>query len=140
MLGDAMAKFHFWVTFTGAYLIFFPMHYLGLMGLPRRYFETEGIMIMPESGHSLNAFISIMAFIVGFAQLVFVFNLIWSLRHGKPSGPNHGGPRRWNGRRPPPRRRMAIGAITCPMSIAGPMITACPAPRRISFPRTSPAR
>ncbi|UXN72005.1 cbb3-type cytochrome c oxidase subunit I [Devosia neptuniae] len=88
MLGDAMAKFHFWVTFLGAYLIFFPMHYLGLMGLPRRYFETEGIMIMPESGHSLNAFISIMAFIVGFAQLVFVFNLIWSLRYGRPSGPN----------------------------------------------------
>ena len=64
------------------------MHYLGLMGLPRRYFSTADIQIMPDSAHTLNAFISIMAFIVGFAQIVFVFNLIWSLRHGKPSGPN----------------------------------------------------
>lgn len=88
MLGDAMAKFHFWVTFLGAYLIFFPMHYLGLMGAPRRYFESSDILIMPPSAATLNAFISVMAFIVGFAQIVFVFNLIWSLRHGKESGPN----------------------------------------------------
>jgi cytochrome c oxidase subunit 1 len=88
MLGDAMGKFHFWVTFLGAYLIFFPMHYLGLMGAPRRYFESSDILIMPPSAAALNAFISIMAFTVGFAQIVFVFNLIWSLRHGKESGPN----------------------------------------------------
>lgn len=88
MLGDAMAKFHFWVTFLGAYLIFFPMHYLGLMGVPRRYFESSDIDIMPASAHGLNVFISVMAFAVGFAQIVFVFNLIWSLRHGKASGPN----------------------------------------------------
>ncbi|KKB83887.1 cytochrome C oxidase [Devosia limi DSM 17137] len=88
MLGDLLGKFHFWVTFVGAYLIFFPMHYLGLMGLPRRYFDTADIMIMPASAHTLNAFISIMAFIVGFAQITFVFNLVWSLRHGKPAGPN----------------------------------------------------
>jgi cytochrome c oxidase subunit I len=88
MLGDAMGKFHFWVTFLGAYLIFFPMHYLGLIGLPRRYFESSDIVVIPESAISLNAFISIMAFIVGFAQIVFVFNLIWSLRHGKLAGGN----------------------------------------------------
>ncbi|HTM76001.1 MAG TPA: cbb3-type cytochrome c oxidase subunit I [Devosia sp.] len=88
LLDDTLAKFHFWVTFLGAYLIFFPMHYLGLMGVPRRYFESGDIAIMPPSAASLNAFISIMAFIVGFAQIVFVFNLIWSRRHGKPSGPN----------------------------------------------------
>ena len=88
MLNDGLAKFHFWVTFLGAYLIFFPMHYLGLMGVPRRYFESSDIAIMPPSAATLNAFISIMAFTVGFAQIVFVFNLIWSLRHGKASGPN----------------------------------------------------
>jgi cytochrome c oxidase subunit 1 len=88
MLGDAMGKFHFWVTFLGAYLIFFPMHYLGLMGVPRRYFESADIAIMPPSAHGLNVFISVMAFTVGFAQLVFVFNLVWSLRHGRASGPN----------------------------------------------------
>jgi cytochrome c oxidase subunit 1 len=44
--------------------------------------------LLSESAHNLNAFISIMAFIVGFAQLVFLFNLIWSIRHGKPAGGN----------------------------------------------------
>lgn len=88
MLNDGLAKFHFWVTFLGAYLIFFPMHYLGLMGVPRRYFESFDLGILPESAHALNAFISIMAFTVGFAQIVFVFNLIWSRKHGKEAGGN----------------------------------------------------
>src|SRR5690606_13267274 len=39
MLDEAMGQIHFWVTFLGAYAIFFPMHYLGLMGVPRRYHE-----------------------------------------------------------------------------------------------------
>src|SRR5213083_1367401 len=39
MLNEVLGKFHFWVTFLGAYLIFFPMHYLGLLGVPRRYVE-----------------------------------------------------------------------------------------------------
>ncbi|NGN42056.1 cytochrome c oxidase subunit I [Mesorhizobium sp. CGMCC 1.15528] len=88
MLNHAMGMFHFWVTFVGAYLIFFPMHYLGLMGVPRRYNELSDMGLIGESAHHLNAFISIMAFIVGFAQLVFLFNLIWSIRHGKEAGGN----------------------------------------------------
>ena len=39
MLNETLGKLHFWVTFLGAYAIFFPMHYLGLMGIPRRYHE-----------------------------------------------------------------------------------------------------
>ena len=39
MLNDTLGKIHFWVTFLGAYAIFFPMHYLGLMGIPRRYHD-----------------------------------------------------------------------------------------------------
>ena len=58
------------------------------MGVPRRYFESSDILVMSESAMTLNAFISIMAFIVGFAQMVFLFNLLWSIRHGKPSGGN----------------------------------------------------
>ncbi|RUM97465.1 cytochrome c oxidase subunit I [Pseudaminobacter arsenicus] len=88
MLNEAMGQFHFWVTFLGAYLIFFPMHYLGLMGVPRRYNELGDMALLSESAHQLNAFISIMAFIVGFAQLVFLFNLIWSIRHGREAGGN----------------------------------------------------
>jgi cytochrome c oxidase subunit 1 len=88
MLDDGLAKFHFWVTFLGAYAIFFPMHYLGLLGMPRRYHDIGETNFIPASAHDLNAFISIVALIVGFAQMVFVFNLVWSLFKGKESGPN----------------------------------------------------
>ncbi|ESY74699.1 cytochrome c oxidase subunit I [Mesorhizobium sp. M1050] len=88
MLNEMLGRFHFWVTFLGAYLIFFPMHYLGLMGVPRRYAELTDMTVMTESAHHLNSFISIMAFIVGFAQMVFLFNLIWSIRHGREAGGN----------------------------------------------------
>ncbi|WP_134495115.1 cytochrome c oxidase subunit I [Microvirga pakistanensis] len=88
MLNDALGKLHFWITFLGAYAIFFPMHYLGLMGVPRRYYEIGEMSFVPPSAHMLNAFITIVALIVGAIQLVFVFNLFWSLRHGRPSGGN----------------------------------------------------
>lgn len=88
MLSVPLGQFHFWVTFLGAYLIFFPMHYLGLMGVPRRYYEMGETAIYPQSAHDLNIFITVMALLVGAAQLVFVFNLIWSLRHGREAGGN----------------------------------------------------
>lgn len=88
MLNDTLGKLHFWVTFLGAYAIFFPMHYLGLMGVPRRYHDIADMSFVPQSAHTLNAFITIVALIVGAVQLVFVFNLFWSLRHGRPSGGN----------------------------------------------------
>src|SRR5215203_1467908 len=88
MFNDALGKLHFWVTFVGAYVIFFPMHYLGLLGVPRRYHDIAGTSFIPESAQTLNAFISIAAFVVGFAQIIFLFNLIWSLFRGKESGPN----------------------------------------------------
>src|SRR4051794_12890541 len=88
MLDETLGKFHFWVTFLGAYAIFFPMHYIGLLGAPRRYHEMTGTSFIPHSAETLNAFISVAAFIVGFAQMVFLFNLIWSLFRGKEAGPN----------------------------------------------------
>jgi cytochrome c oxidase subunit 1 len=88
MLDDALGKLHFWVTFVGAYAIFFPMHYVGLLGVPRRYYEMGQTAFVPSSEHTLNEFITVAALIVGAAQLVFLFNLFWSLRHGRPSGGN----------------------------------------------------
>lgn len=83
MLNEAMGHVHFWITFLGAYAIFFPMHYLGLMGVPRRYYELGETAFIPDSAHTLNIFITVAALIVGAAQLLFVFNLEWSLRWGK---------------------------------------------------------
>jgi cytochrome c oxidase subunit 1 len=88
MLDDTMGKVHFWVTFLGAYAIFFPMHYLGLLGVPRRYHTIGETSFVPASAADLNAFISVVALVVGAAQLLFLFNLFWSLRHGRQSGPN----------------------------------------------------
>ena len=88
MLNEALGKFHFWVTFLGAYLIYFPMHYLGLMGVPRRYYALGETAFIPQSAQQLNAFITVAALIVGFAQMVFLFNLISSLFKGKHAGRN----------------------------------------------------
>src|SRR3979490_3049318 len=41
MLNEALGRFHFWVSFLGAYAVFFPMHYLGLLGMPRRYHDIR---------------------------------------------------------------------------------------------------
>ena len=88
MLNAAMGHIHFWITFLGAYAIFFPMHYLGLMGVPRRYYELGETAFIPPSAHTLNMFITVAALIVGAAQLLFLFNLAWSLRWGKEAGGN----------------------------------------------------
>jgi cytochrome c oxidase subunit 1 len=88
MLNDTMGKFHFWVTFLGTYAIYYPMHYLGFLGVPRRYYALGNTVFIPESAHSLNEAITIAALIVGAVQVVFLYNLIWSYFHGKPSGGN----------------------------------------------------
>jgi cytochrome c oxidase subunit 1 len=88
MLNEPLGQFHFWVTFLGAYLIYFPMHYLGFVGVPRRYFEIGETSFVPPSAATLNEFITIMVLIVGFAQIVFIFNMVWSLFKGKEAGDN----------------------------------------------------
>ena len=88
MLDETMGKIHVWISFLGAYLIFLPMHYVGLVGVPRRYFELGETSFAPASVQTLNAFISIMGFIVGAAQVLFAYNIIRSLSKGKPSGGN----------------------------------------------------
>ena len=88
MLDDRLGQFHFWVTFLGTYAIYFPMHYLGVLGMPRRYHSFEGYQFIPASAHALNAFITVAALIVGATQLVFVFNLVWSTFRGRKADPN----------------------------------------------------
>src|SRR6266850_1047010 len=49
MMNGMLGNFHFWVTFLGAYAIYFPMHYIGLLGVPRRYFEMGDMAFVPKS-------------------------------------------------------------------------------------------
>lgn len=88
MLNEAMGQIHFWVTFLGAYAIFFPMHYVGLVGVPRRYYEIGEPAFLTAPVDGLNAFISAAALLVGAVQILFLFNLFWSLRRGRQAGPN----------------------------------------------------
>ena len=88
MLDDRLGHLHFWITFLGTYLIYFPMHYLGVLGMPRRYYNFDGYKFIPPSAFSLNEFITVVALIVGAAQMLFIFNLAWSLWRGRVASPN----------------------------------------------------
>ena len=88
MLNDTLGKTHFWITFLGTYAIYYPMHYLGFLGVPRRYYAIENTNFIPESAQTLNAGITVAALIVGVAQLIFIYNLIVSYFRGKESGGN----------------------------------------------------
>ncbi|QDP01324.1 cbb3-type cytochrome c oxidase subunit I [Thalassotalea sp. PS06] len=103
-LNNTMGKWHFWLTFLGTYAIYLPMHYLGFLGIPRRYFAMGDSQLMSESAVQLNASITISALIVGVVQLVFIFNLFWSLRHGKkaPANPWSGTTLEWQTPQTPP--------------------------------------
>ncbi len=88
MLDDRLGRVHFWGTFIGSYSIYFPMHYLGILGVPRRYYAIENLDFIPASAHSVNVSITIAALVVAAFQLVFLYNLFRSYFNGKPSGPN----------------------------------------------------
>jgi cytochrome c oxidase subunit I len=88
MLNDTLGKLHFWVTFLGTYTIYFPMHYLGFVGVPRRYYAFDNFEFIPPSAQKLQAFITVAALIVGVFQLVFIFNLVWSTFKGRRADSN----------------------------------------------------
>ncbi len=83
-----MAKVHFWLTFTSAYALYLPMHYLGFLGVPRRYFAYGGAEFIPASAQSLNVGITMASIVLATVQLLFIINLIWALKNGKPVGGN----------------------------------------------------
>ena len=86
MMNEPLGKLHFWLTFVGAYCIFMPFHYLGLIGNVRRYQSFVDDFMAPYI--SLHKFITIAALITGGAQFIFLFNLIYSRFKGKPASDN----------------------------------------------------
>ena len=83
MLDETLGRIHFWVTFIGAYSIFLPLHYIGFQGVPRRYFEMGETNFIPPSVQDLNAFVTVVAVMVGFAQILFFYNLFKSMSSGE---------------------------------------------------------
>src|SRR6187397_3462434 len=81
-LNNTLAYIHFWVTIVGAYLIFWPMHYMGMAGMPRRYYDFANWESFKMFA-GLNEFISLVTMIVFAAQLMFVFNFFYSIFKGR---------------------------------------------------------
>ncbi|HEY5406818.1 MAG TPA: cbb3-type cytochrome c oxidase subunit I [Ginsengibacter sp.] len=81
-MNNTLAYIHFWITISGAYCIFWPMHYEGLAGMPRRYYDFSNWESFKMFG-GLNEFISIVALIVFSVQLLFIFNFFYSIFKGR---------------------------------------------------------
>jgi len=82
LMNNTLAYIHFWTTFVGAYLIFWPMHYEGLAGMPRRYYDFSNWESFKMFA-GLNTFISIVAIVVFAAQFLFIFNFFYSIYKGR---------------------------------------------------------
>ena len=82
MMDEKLGYVHFWLTFIGVYLVFFPMHYIGIAGFPRRYYTFTNFDAF-SSFADLNMFVSVAAIITFGAQFIFVFNFIYSIFRGR---------------------------------------------------------
>ncbi|MFN4006788.1 MAG: cbb3-type cytochrome c oxidase subunit I [Chitinophagaceae bacterium] len=81
-MNNTMGYIHFWATLIGAYLIFWPMHYEGLAGMPRRYYDYSIWESFKQFGE-LNRFISTVAMIVFAVQILFLINYFYSIFKGR---------------------------------------------------------
>ena len=81
-LNSTLGHIHFWITFAGAYLIFWPMYYEGLAGVPRRYMDYSNWVSFNQF-EGLNRMISMVALIVFAVQFLFIVNFIHSIYKGR---------------------------------------------------------
>jgi cytochrome c oxidase subunit I len=87
MMNPTLAYIHFWVTFAGVYLVFFPQHYLGIAGFPRRYYAYTGFDFTNKY-QDLAELSTVAAIVVFAANLVFLYNFFYSIFWGKKAPQN----------------------------------------------------
>jgi len=123
-LDERLGKIHFWITFVGVYCIFVPMHTMGMVGMPRRFSQFTEYRFL-DTLHPLVVFVSIAAIITVITQILFYFNLIWSLFKGKKAGANpwEATTLEWTTPSPPPHDNFA-GVL--PVVYRGPYEFAVP--------------
>ncbi|RTL72957.1 MAG: cytochrome ubiquinol oxidase subunit I [Hyphomicrobiales bacterium] len=106
MLDETLGKIGFWLSFIGFNIAFFPMHLLGLLGMPRRIYTYETGL----GWDRINLVITVGAFLLALGIAVFLFNVARSLRHGRVAGndPWGGGSLEWSTTSPPPAYNFAV--------------------------------
>ncbi|CAM3793632.1 cytochrome c oxidase subunit I [Sphingobacterium prati] len=96
MMNTKLGYLHFWLTFIGAYLVFFPMHFMGIDGVPRRYYAFTEFAFMAK-WVSVNQLVTWAAIIAALGQVAFLWNFFYSIFFGKkaPQNPWHSNTLEW---------------------------------------------
>ncbi|GEO05246.1 cytochrome-c oxidase [Adhaeribacter aerolatus] len=87
MMDEKLGYVHFWLTFIGVYMVFMPMHYVGIAGFPRRYYSWTSFDLF-QSFANINMYISLAAIIAWLAQFIFAFNFVYSIFRGRRASAN----------------------------------------------------
>jgi cytochrome c oxidase subunit I len=87
MMNKKLGYAHFWLTLIGGYGVFFPMHFVGLAGAPRRYYSNTEFAFLDHI-QDLNQVITIFAIIGSIAQLIFFYNFFYSIYNGRKTSQN----------------------------------------------------
>lgn len=87
MMNNTLGQVHFWLSFIGIYLVFLPMHYVGIAGFPRRYYQFTSFDFT-QSYTDLNMFITAAAILTFVAQIIFLWNFFASIFTGKRASKN----------------------------------------------------
>jgi cytochrome c oxidase subunit 1 len=87
MMNNSLGYVHFWFTAIAAYGVFFPMHFLGLAGLPRRYYQNTAFPLFDDLA-DINVLITYFALFGGISQIVFLANFFFSIYKGKKAPQN----------------------------------------------------
>ncbi|MBW4437380.1 MAG: cytochrome c oxidase subunit I [Pleurocapsa minor GSE-CHR-MK-17-07R] len=82
LLNESMGKWHFWLTYVSFFFTFFPMHLLGMLGMPRR------VAVYAPEFQTLNSIVSFASFVLGISTFILLYNMVYSLIKRKQAGPN----------------------------------------------------
>jgi cytochrome c oxidase subunit 1 len=106
LMNEKLGLWHFWLNFIGMNLTFFPMHFSGMLGMPRRIYTYDS----GQGWDSYNLMSSIGAYILFVATLIFLYNFFTSRKRGPIAGPNpwHAGTLEWSIPSPPPEYNFAV--------------------------------